>query len=179
MVDVLHGNAARPDGQTRDHMGVASSPDLLHWSDATDIPVLPRRPGAFDSRVMEPGPRPFSPVRASCSITAPTTIWSTAPAGFFRCSRSNPFDRAPKSPSSSRTPFGKTGVVPNVIFLEGMVAAGRDPLTLTGYYGAADTSIGASNCASHSTAAADYFTSPAGLTNFPSSIAALSLTSAI
>ena len=43
----------------RDYMGLASSPDLLHWSDASAQPVLPRRAGAFDSRVMEPGPPPL------------------------------------------------------------------------------------------------------------------------
>jgi predicted GH43/DUF377 family glycosyl hydrolase len=53
------GNRIDPDGQPRDYMGLAESADLLHWKDATDQPVLPRRPGKFDSRVMEPGPSPF------------------------------------------------------------------------------------------------------------------------
>src|ERR1035437_5768090 len=53
------GTRTDPDGQERDYMGVASSPDLLHWADASAAPVLPRRPGAFDSRVMEPGPAPI------------------------------------------------------------------------------------------------------------------------
>src|SRR5437016_7547688 len=43
----------------RDYMGLASSGDLLHWSDATPEPVLPRRAGTFDSSVMEPGPPPI------------------------------------------------------------------------------------------------------------------------
>jgi len=38
-----------------DQMGLASSTDLLHWVDALDRPVLPRRAGQFDSRVVEPG----------------------------------------------------------------------------------------------------------------------------
>jgi predicted GH43/DUF377 family glycosyl hydrolase len=50
------GTKRDTDGQERDFMGLASSTDLLHWSDATSKPVLDRRPGAFDSRVMEPGP---------------------------------------------------------------------------------------------------------------------------
>jgi len=41
-----------------DQTGLAYSTDLIHWSDATDVPVLPRRPGQFDSRVVEPGPSP-------------------------------------------------------------------------------------------------------------------------
>ena len=41
-----------------DQMGLASSSDLLHWTEETKTPVLPRRPGMFDSRVVEPGPAP-------------------------------------------------------------------------------------------------------------------------
>ncbi len=52
------GTRKDPDGQSRDYMGLASSNDLLHWKDATRKPVLDRRPGRFDSRVMEPGPPP-------------------------------------------------------------------------------------------------------------------------
>src|SRR5437867_847229 len=39
-----------------DQMGLAYSTDLIHWTEATQTPVLPRRPGQFDSRVVEPGP---------------------------------------------------------------------------------------------------------------------------
>ena len=35
------------------------STDLIHWTEATKTPVLPRRPGHFDSRVVEPGPPPI------------------------------------------------------------------------------------------------------------------------
>ena len=48
------GTKKDPDGKARDYMGLAESDDLLHWKDATAMPVLDRRPGAFDSRVMEP-----------------------------------------------------------------------------------------------------------------------------
>ena len=41
-----------------DQTGVAWSEDLVHWTEALDAPVLPRRPGRFDSRVVEPGPPP-------------------------------------------------------------------------------------------------------------------------
>jgi len=40
-----------------DQMGLASSTDLIHWTEATAVPVLPRRPGQFDSRVVEPARR--------------------------------------------------------------------------------------------------------------------------
>ena len=42
-----------------DQMGLAYSSDLFHWTEATDTPVLPRRAGRFDSRVVEPGPPPI------------------------------------------------------------------------------------------------------------------------
>src|SRR5207245_10889946 len=42
-----------------DQMGVAYSTDLLRWTEALDAPVLGRRPGRFDSRVVEPGPPPL------------------------------------------------------------------------------------------------------------------------
>lgn len=53
------GTRKDADGKDRDYMGLASSPDLLHWQNATSQPVLERRAGAFDSRVMEPGPPPL------------------------------------------------------------------------------------------------------------------------
>ena len=40
-------------------VGLASSTDLTHWVDALDRPVLPRRAGQLDSRVVEPGPAPM------------------------------------------------------------------------------------------------------------------------
>jgi predicted GH43/DUF377 family glycosyl hydrolase len=42
-----------------DQAGLAYSADLIHWIEATPRPVLPARPGQFDSRVVEPGPRPL------------------------------------------------------------------------------------------------------------------------
>ena len=39
-------------------MGVAYSSDLMHWIEPLDRPVLERRPGYFDSYVVEPGPPP-------------------------------------------------------------------------------------------------------------------------
>src|SRR4029077_8427958 len=43
----------------KDQAGLASSTDLLHWTEATQVPVLPVRSGRFDSRVAEPGPAPI------------------------------------------------------------------------------------------------------------------------
>ena len=43
----------------KDQAGLASSSDLIHWTEATQTAVLPVRPGRFDSRVAEPGPSPI------------------------------------------------------------------------------------------------------------------------
>src|SRR3981189_3286697 len=39
--------------------GLSYSGDLLHWTEATETPVLPRRPGKFDSRGVDAGPPPI------------------------------------------------------------------------------------------------------------------------
>ena len=41
-----------------DQAGLVSSTDLIHWTEETQTPVLPRRRGMWDSRVVEPGPPP-------------------------------------------------------------------------------------------------------------------------
>jgi predicted GH43/DUF377 family glycosyl hydrolase len=46
------GTAADKTGQ----MGLSYSTDLIRWTEATAAPVLPGRPGMFDSRAVEPGP---------------------------------------------------------------------------------------------------------------------------
>src|ERR1700728_2335127 len=43
----------------KDQAGLASSTDLLHWTEATHAPALSVRPGRFDSQVAEPGPPPI------------------------------------------------------------------------------------------------------------------------
>src|SRR5258706_718345 len=43
----------------KDEMGLSYSGDLIHWTEATKTPVLGRRPGQFDERVVEPGPPPL------------------------------------------------------------------------------------------------------------------------
>src|SRR5258708_26004778 len=42
-----------------DQMGLSYSSDLIHWTQATQTPVLPRRLGKFYSPVVEPGPPPI------------------------------------------------------------------------------------------------------------------------
>lgn len=135
------GTRTDADGQDRDYMGLASSPDLLHWSDATAAPVLPRRPGAFDSRVMEPGP---APMLTSAGIlllyngASDSLTYGAAWALFDRDDPTKLIARAEHPFLLPELDWEKKGVVPNVIFLEGLIES-------TAYYGAADHVVGAAH----------------------------------
>ena len=142
------GTRKDPDGQPRDYMGLASSDDLLRWSDATDQPVLPRRPETFDSRVMEPGPPPFVTEAGILLLYNGADEHLVYGPGWVLFDRQDPRKVIARSERPFALPtfdWEKTGNVPNVIFLEGAVvknAATRGKLDLTGYYGAADKYIG-------------------------------------
>jgi predicted GH43/DUF377 family glycosyl hydrolase len=127
----------------RDYMGVASSDDLLHWTDATNEPVLPRRPGAFDSRVMEPGPPPIVTDVGILLIyngASDDVVYTTAWALFDKKDPTRLLARADGPFLQPTAPWQKSGQVPNVVFTEGMVHRGRDWWI---YYGGADKYIGA------------------------------------
>lgn len=138
------------DSKERDYMGVAASDDLLHWRDATDRPVLERRPGAFDSRVMEPGPAPYITDAGILLLYNGANENLVYRPGWVLFDPKDPrhvLARAEHPFVRPALPWEKIGNVPNVIFLEGAVedsgrSNGRD-LELTGYYGAADKYIGA------------------------------------
>ncbi len=139
------GTRTDPDGKARDYMGLASSADLLHWADATETPVLPRRPTAFDSRVMEPGPTPIVTKAGILLLYNGADEKLVYGPGWALFDAKNPGRLLARSEASFVAPkfqWEKSGTVPNVIFLEGAVAD-TDPLHLTGYYGAADKYIGA------------------------------------
>jgi predicted GH43/DUF377 family glycosyl hydrolase len=138
------GTRTDPDGKERDYMGLASSSDLLHWADATDAPVLPRRPGGFDSRVMEPGP---APILTSAGIlliyngASDSLVYGAAWALFDREDPSRLIARANRPFLLPELEWEKKGVVPNVIFLEGAIM--KSGLEAIAYYGAADHVVGA------------------------------------
>jgi predicted GH43/DUF377 family glycosyl hydrolase len=125
-----------------DQTGLAYSTDLKHWTEATEAPVLPTRPGKFDSRVVEPGP---SPIITSDGITL---IYNAADDKLVYRTAVAVFD--PKDPRklirrSDRPLFGpemqweQVGQVPNVVFVEGMTRREKKYLF---YYGAADKYVG-------------------------------------
>jgi predicted GH43/DUF377 family glycosyl hydrolase len=137
------GTRKDPDGKARDYMGLAQSKDLLHWKDATKEPVLPRRPEAFDSRVMEPGPAPFLTSRGILLLYNGADEHLVYGPGWALFDRKHPDQLIARSETSFIRPmldWEKTGQVPNVIFLEGLVG---DLKSATGYYGAADKYVGA------------------------------------
>jgi predicted GH43/DUF377 family glycosyl hydrolase len=138
------GTRTDPDGKERDYMGLASSSDLLHWADATDAPVLPRRPGGFDSRVMEPGPAPILTNAGILLIyngASDSLVYGPAWALFDREDPSRLIARADRPFLLPELEWEKKGVVPNVIFLEGAIM--KRGLEAIAYYGAADHFVGA------------------------------------
>ena len=142
------GTRKDSDGKERDYMGLASSADLLHWTDATRTPVLDRRPQAFDSRVMEPGP---TPVVTSAGILVlyngadEALVYGPGWALFDKNDPTRLVARSEKPFLLPELEWERVGNVPNVIFLEGAVArkTQNQEVELTGYYGAADKYIGA------------------------------------
>jgi predicted GH43/DUF377 family glycosyl hydrolase len=141
------GTRKDPDGVSRDYMGIASSDDLIHWSDASRQPVLERRPGAFDSRVMEPGPPPLLTGAGILLLYNGADEHLTYGPAWVLFDRQNParmIARANEPFLMPRLEWERIGNVPNVIFLEGTIErADAKELELMGYYGAADKYVGA------------------------------------
>jgi len=122
--------------------GVAYSDDLVHWTEVLDRPVLPNRPGRFDAKVTEPGP---PPVLGRDGILL---IYNGADDNLVYRTGWAIFDaRDPaKLPARSDQPifqpekdWEKSGQVPNVVFVEGLVRNGGMWLF---YYGGADKYVG-------------------------------------
>jgi predicted GH43/DUF377 family glycosyl hydrolase len=125
-----------------DQMGLSYSADLLHWTEATTPPVLPRRPGKFDSRVVEPGP---PPILTSSSIVLiyngadDHLVYRTGIAVFDRSDPRKLLSRSEAPIFAPETEWEKVGQVPSVVFVEGMVQK-NDRFYF--YYGAADKYVG-------------------------------------
>ncbi len=148
------GTRTDRDGKARDYMGIASSNDLLHWTDASQEPVLPRRESAFDSRVMEPGPTPIVTDAGVLLLYNGADEKLVYGPGWALFDRHNPARLLTRSETSFLAPkfdWEKSGTVPNVIFLEGAIqsAVSKDSVELTGYYGAADKYIGVARIIVH------------------------------
>jgi predicted GH43/DUF377 family glycosyl hydrolase len=125
-----------------DQMGLSSSTDVLHWSEETDAPVLPRRLGKFDSRVVEPGPPPIVTPDGIVLIyngADDQLVYRTGIAVFDRNDPRKVLYRSEEPVFGPEREWEKIGQVPNVVFVEGMAKHGKDVLF---YYGAADKYVG-------------------------------------
>jgi predicted GH43/DUF377 family glycosyl hydrolase len=123
-------------------MGVASSDDLIHWTDATDQPVLPGRPGMFDEFVVEPGPPPVVTEEGILMVynSSDRRInYSAAWALFDKNDPTKVLARADTPLLTPQRPWEKHGQVPNIIFVEGLVRDGQRWLF---YYNGGDKHIG-------------------------------------
>jgi predicted GH43/DUF377 family glycosyl hydrolase len=125
-----------------DQMGISYSSDLRHWTEATDTPVLPRRPGQFDSRVVEPGPPPIFTDRGILLIyngADDQLVYRTGIAVFDRRDPRKLLSRSAQPVFAPEREWEKVGQVPNVVFVEGMARQGNRWLF---YYGGADKYVG-------------------------------------
>ena len=125
-----------------DQMGLASSTDLLHWTEETQTPVLPKRPGMFDSRVVEPGPPPVMTNKGILLIYNGADDKLLYQVGWALFDKNDPRKVLARSDQPIFGPveqWEKVGQVPNVTFVEGLV---RDGTRWIFYYGAADKYVG-------------------------------------
>ena len=141
-----------------DQMGLSYSTDLLHWTEATQLPVLPRRPGKFDSLVVEPGPPPLLTPEGIVLIyngADDLLVYRTGVAVFDRNDPRKVLFRTDEPIFAPEKGWENFGQVPNVVFVEGMVqpeahvrsAPPRNRFLF--YYGAADKYIGLAQAGSH------------------------------
>jgi predicted GH43/DUF377 family glycosyl hydrolase len=126
----------------KDQAGLAYSADLLHWTEATQLPALPVRPGRFDSRVAEPGPAPIVTPKGIVLIyngADDKLVYRTGIAIFDRNDPRKLLWRSDQPEFSPEKDWERIGQVPNVVFVEGMVQH-RDRYLF--YYGGADKYVG-------------------------------------
>ena len=125
-----------------DQMGLSYSTDLIHWTEATETPVLPRRAGMFDSRVVEPGPPPILTPDGIVLVyngADDRLVYRTGVAVFDREDPRKVLSRSDQPIFGPEKDWEKVGQVPNVVFVEGMARSGGRYFF---YYGGADKYVG-------------------------------------
>jgi predicted GH43/DUF377 family glycosyl hydrolase len=130
-----------------DQMGLASSSDMQHWTEETKTPVLPRRQGMFDSRVVEPGPPPMLTPKGIVLVyngADDKLVYRTGVVVFDRKDPRKVLYRGEQPIFVPKETWEKAGQVPNVVFVEGMVQQGSRFLF---YYGGADKYVGVAEAA--------------------------------
>jgi len=125
-----------------DQTGLSYSDDLVHWTEAVDTPVLQRRAGKFDSRVVEPGPPPIltaSKIVLVYNGADDQLVYRTGIAVFDRKDPRKLLWRTDEPVFEPTLSWEKKGQVPNVVFVEGMVEKSGHYFF---YYGGADKYVG-------------------------------------
>jgi predicted GH43/DUF377 family glycosyl hydrolase len=125
-----------------DQTGLAYSVDLIRWTEATQQPVLPKRTGKFDSRVVEPGPPPIvsdGKIILVYNGADERLVYRTGIAVFDAADPTHLLSRSDDAVFAPEKDWEKVGQVPNVVFVEGMVE--KDGRYLY-YYGGADKYVG-------------------------------------
>ena len=132
-----------------DQMGLSSSTDLLHWTEETATPVLPRREGRFDSRVVEPGPPPIvlrDRIVLVYNGADDHLVYRTGVANFDARDPRKLVWRTDEPIFQPERDWEKAGQVPNVVFVEGMTRTStaiiKPDEEFLFYYGAADKYVG-------------------------------------
>jgi predicted GH43/DUF377 family glycosyl hydrolase len=126
----------------KDEMGLSYSSDLIHWTEATKTPVLARRPGKFDERVVEPGPPPLLTKDGIVLIyngADERLVYRTGVAIFDRNDPRKLLGRSEEPVFAPEQSWEKTGQVPNVVFVEGLI---EETNRFLFYYGGADKYVG-------------------------------------
>ena len=111
-------------------------------TEALDAPILPRRPGRFDSRVVEPGPPPVLTPKGILLVYNGADDRLVYRTGWALFDGKDPTRVLARSDTPIFVPerhWELVGQVPNVVFVEGLVREGPRWLF---YYGAADTRVG-------------------------------------
>ena len=104
--------------------------------------MLARRPGKFDSRVVEPGPAPILTQTGIVLIyngANDQLVYRTGVAVFDRKDPRKLLSRTDQPIFGPEKEWEKVGQVPDVVFVEGMARQGKRWLF---YYGAADKYVG-------------------------------------
>ena len=125
-----------------DQVGLATSTDMLHWTEASDAPVLAVRAHKFDARVAEPGPAPIVTPKGIVLIyngADDNLVYRTGLAMFDRKNPGVLISRTDDPVFAPEKGWEKVGQVPNVVFVEGML---RQEKRYLFYYGGADRTIG-------------------------------------
>jgi len=125
-----------------DQMGLSYSSDLIHWTEATETPVLPKRHGKFDSRVVEPGPPPIltsSGIVLIYNGADDNLVYRTGVAVFDAHDPRKVLYRSDTPIFAPEKDWQKVGQVPNVVFVEGILRQNGRWLF---YYGGADKYVG-------------------------------------